>query len=282
MNPAKRTTYIIATAALVFFVAAIYFLFIFQKGKKENTPQQQSEDEIKELSEIPIEKRPYVTLTPAATGTEIIISIENMKNFDKIEYTLTYQADNPEITGEKIPRGAVGSDVNTKDEKFKKSIFLGTASKGTSSPDKGIEDGKLTLNLFQGETEYVSETSWDFLEVGAKTGEISDRDNKLTLNLPSLGKNYFLIIANTVGIPPQAEFDAKNVLSAPTGAFSVAQAFKKADLTLKVEGDKPADLYSYKNADSKWEKLTSEFNAETKEITASVDGFATYVVVSSQ
>ena len=39
---------------------------------------------------------------------------------------------------------------------------------------------------------------------------------------------------------------------------------------------------TYKNADLKWEKLTSEFNAEEKVITASVDGFATFVVVSSQ
>src|SRR3989344_5344421 len=165
MNPAKRTTYVIAAAALIFFIAAIYFLFIFQKGKRE-IKIEETQGEIKELSEIPLEKRPFVTLTPTSDGAEIIISIENMKDFDKIEYTLTYQADNPEISGEKIERGSTGFDVNTKDERYKKSILLGTASKGTRSPDKGIEDGKLTLNLFQGETEYASKTFWDLLAVG--------------------------------------------------------------------------------------------------------------------
>lgn len=280
MNPAKRTTYIIAAAALVFFVAAIYFLFIFQKGDKEIKPEE-TQGEIKELSEIPLEKRPFVTLTPTSDGAEIIISIENMKGFDKVEYTLTYQADNPEISGEKIERGSTGFDVNTKDERYKKSILLGTASKGTRSPDKGVEDGKLTLNLFQGETEFTSETSWVLLEVGAKAESITDRDNKLSISVPTLGKNYFLIIADTVGIPPGGEFDVKKVSLSPTGVFSIAPAFsKKAKITLKTENT--GDLYSYKNADAKWEKLESEFNAENKEITASVDGFATFIVVSSQ
>ena len=281
MNPAKRTTYVIAAAALIFFIAAIYFLFIFQKGKRE-IKIEETQGEIKELSEIPLEKRPFVTLTPTSDGAEIIISIENMKDFDKIEYTLTYQADNPEISGEKIERGSTGFDVNTKDETYKKSILLGTASKGTRSPDKGIEDGKLTLNLFQGETEYTSKTFWDLLEVGAKAEEIVDRNDKLSISLPSLGKNYFLIIADTVGVPPGAQFDVKNVSLAPVGAFSIAPVFtKKANISLKIEGS-GGDLYSYKNADLKWEKLTSEFNAEEKVITASVDGFATFVVVSSQ
>ncbi|GEM_PF-3216468 len=283
MDPAKRTTYIIAALALIGFIIGIYFLFIFQKGEKVNK-EEQAPDEIKQISDITIEKRPYVTLTPTTDGAEIILAIENMSAFDKIEYTLTYQADNPEIAGEKIERGSTGFDVNTKDPRYKKSILLGTASKGTRSPDKGVTEGKLSLNLFQGETEYVSETSWDLIEAGLKAQEIKNRSEKLSLEIPSMGKNYFIIIADTVGVPPNSPFEAKNTLLPTMGVFSVAPAFKKsANLTIKIDQENQKnELYSYKTADSKWEKIESEFNSQTKDINASVAAFATYVVVSSQ
>src|SRR3989344_8816673 len=159
MDPAKRNIYLIAAVAFIAIVVAVYFLFIFQKGRKTVKPQEVS-GEVKELSEIDLNKRPYVTLTPTSDGAEIIISIENMANFDRIEYELTYLADNPTETGQKIQRGATGTDINTKDQKYKKSILLGTASRGARSPDKGITDGKLTMHLFKGETEFQSETFW--------------------------------------------------------------------------------------------------------------------------
>src|SRR3990167_4899757 len=122
MDPAKRNIYLIAAVAFIAIVVAVYFLFIFQKGPKTVKPQEVS-GEVKELSEIDLNKRPFVTLTPTSDGAEILISIENMSSFDRIEYELTYLADNPQIAGEKIQRGSTGTDVNTKEQKYKKSIL---------------------------------------------------------------------------------------------------------------------------------------------------------------
>src|SRR3990167_1307017 len=141
MDPAKRNIYLIAAVAFIAIVVAVYFLFIFQKGPKTVKPQEVS-GEVKELSEIDLNKRPFVTLTPTSDGAEILISIENMSSFDRIEYELTYLADNPQIAGEKIQRGSTGTDVNTKEQKYKKSILLGTASKGTRSRSEERRVGK--------------------------------------------------------------------------------------------------------------------------------------------
>ena len=82
MEQSKRTKYLVAAASFVLIVVAIFFLFIYQKGPKKIKPQENAND-VKQLSEISLEKRPYVTLTPTSDGAEIIISIENMGQFDK-------------------------------------------------------------------------------------------------------------------------------------------------------------------------------------------------------
>ncbi|KKS03528.1 MAG: hypothetical protein UU56_C0019G0006 [Candidatus Curtissbacteria bacterium GW2011_GWA2_41_24] len=246
MDPAKRNIYLIAAVAFIAIVVAVYFLFIFQKGPKTVKPQEVS-GEVKELSEIDLNKRPFVTLTPTSDGAEILISIENMSSFDRIEYELTYLADNPQIAGEKIQRGSTGTDVNTKEQKYKKSILLGTASKGTRSPDKGVTDGILTMHLFKGE-------------------------------------NYFVIISDTVGAPANGQFDIANVVFPVYGSFSVAPQFtKSADLLIKFTQDaKSFQLYSYNHTDSKWTKLDSSYDANSKTVSAKVNSFATFVVVSSK
>ena len=279
MPKSYKSTYIIAAVSLVIIFVAVYFLFIFQKSPKEIKPEDEGAY-VEDISKIEIAKRPYVTLTPTSDGAEILISIENMDFFYKIKYELTYQADNPQVTGEKLERGSTGIDVNTKEQKYKKSILLGTASKGTRSPDKGIADGKLTLHLFKDDTEYQSETNWDLFNEGAKAAEIGDRSNQFAISLPSLGKDYYIIIADTVGVPRNGEFDANKATLPIYGIFSVAPDLKSsAKITLKVNSDLgSAQLYSFNSKDEKWQKLVNRL--QDSEISASASSLATFVVVS--
>ncbi len=284
LDPSKRKKYLIAGGSLILIIIAIFSLFVYQGGPKKIKSQETS-NEVKQLSEIAFDKRPYVTLTPTSDGAEIIISIENMKDFDKIEYELTYMADNPQITGEKLERGSTGTDVNTKDEKYKKSILLGTASRGVRNPDKGITEGKLTLHNIKGNMEYLSETNWDLIQAGAKSGQISDRSSKFNVTVPSLGKDYWIILADTVGLPVQnTDFKKENVVLPVFGSFSVAPKFtKSAQVSIKVDG-KVTDpqLYSYNQQDSNWQKLEANFDSSANTITAKIDSFATFAVTSSK
>lgn len=285
MDTKPKSTYITAALFFVGLLAAVYFLFIYKKGAALIKPKQIETVDVKKVSDLDISKRPFVTLTPTATGAEIIISIENMKEFERIEYELTYQADNPTSPGTKIERGSVGSDVNTKDEKYKKSMLLGTASRGVSSPDVGITGGKLTLHLFKGDQEYLSESPWDLQQIGSKAATLKSADGNFEISVPGLGKNYWVILSDTVGVPsPGSNFDLNNVALPVYGVFSVSGDFTKAgQLIFKASGDvSGGKLYAYDHNQNAWDNLNAKFDSSTKTATANVAKFATFVIVSSK
>lgn len=280
MDKTRKNTYIIAAVALVVFLIAIYFLFIFKKQPKEILPQV-FEGDVRQLSEIEFDKRPYVTLTPTSDGAEIIISVENMSAFDRLEYELTYLADNPQIAGQKIERGATGTDINTKDAKYKKSILLGTASRGVRNPDRGVTVGKLTMHMFKGSDEYQSETPWDLVQIGLRSESIRDRQGNFELAVPGLGRDYWVILADTIGVPPNSQFDLGKVILPTYGVFSIAKEFtKKGELKIKTNQENPTQIYSYNLADSKWQEVETTQNGS--QVTGNVSNFATFVVVSAK
>ena len=276
-----KRKYIIAGVSFVVIAVVIYLLFIFQ-GLPKRIKTDGTEGEIKDAGELALVDKPYVTLTPTSDGAEIIISIEKMSYFDRIEYELTYLADNPQAAGDKIQRGATGTDVNTKDEKYKKSILLGTASKGVRSPDRGIVDGKLTMHLFKGDIEYQSQTEFNLVEIGASETTVKDSQGKVSVDVPAtLGKTYWVILSDTVGIVPTFDKDPASVVTPVWGTFSVAPKFtKNATLTLELGdlGQKP-QIHLY-TQDGKWE--TKDLKAEGDAYTYSLNSFATFVVTSSK
>lgn len=276
----NKRLYIWAGLGFLFIVAAIYFLFIFKKAPSALKPSQ-SEGEVQQISDLKLKERPYVTLTPTSDGAEIVISIENMSAFDRIEYELTYLSDNPQIPGDKIQRGATGTDVATGDAKYKKSILLGTASRGVRSPDTGITDGKLTMHLMKGETEYQSETAWTLTQIGQGYQVVKDTLGNFTIEIPSLGKSYWAILADTVGagLNP-SDFKIDEVTLPVYGVFSIAPKFTSmADLSIKTEAKDPV-LYSYNHQDQTWQKLEAKFDPGENTLTAQVSSLATFVVVS--
>ena len=281
MDPSKRNTYVIAAISLVVISIVIYFLFIFQKSPKE-IKTAKTNDEVTQIAELDVAQRPYVTLTPTSDGAEIVISIENMGSFDRMEYELTYLADNPQVAGQKIERGATGTDVNTKDEKYKKSVLLGTASKGVRSPDTGIESGKLTLHMFKGEKEYLSESEWNVAKIGL--APIKDSKGNFKLEVPALGKEYWAILADTVGIPKNDQIKSDDVVLPVWGVFSIAPQFAKPtnlSITLGKESKSPK-LYSYNHQDQALDQLEASYDPKTQIISAQVKNLATFIVVSSK
>ena len=281
-SPQKLSTkYIAAAASFVVIALAVYFLFIFQKGPSDIKVDEE-EGEIKDFSEVQLKDRPYVTLTPTVDGAEIIVSIENMGYFDAIEYELTYLADDPTRSGEKIQRGSTGGDINTKDQKYKTSILLGTASRGVRSPDRGVTDGKLSLHLRKDGSEYLSESEWNLFEIGGTKTTIATREEMVKLEIPpTLGKTYWVILSDTVGIPPTFDKEPQTVVTPTFGTFSIAPKFTKpGSLTIEPQNDLTnAQIHLY-TQDGKWE--TKELQAKGRTFSTIVNNFATFVLTSSQ
>lgn len=281
--PAKKlsTKYITAGISFIVIALAVYFLFIFQKSPS-GIKVGEKEGELKDIGQIQLKDKPYVTLTPTADGAEIIVSIENMSFFDSIEYELTYLADDPTRAGEKIQRGSTGGDINTKEEKYKASILLGTASRGVRSPDRGVTEGKLSLHLFKDGGEYLSETEWNLFEIGAAKTTIAARDETVKLEVPpTLGKTYWVVLSDTVGFPPTFDKEPQTVVVPIFGTFSIAPKFTKpATLTLALpEGSTSAQVHFY-TTDGKWGTKDLEVQGKTFSTTAS--SFATFVITSGE
>lgn len=277
MDKSKKSTYIIAGVTLVLLVVGMYFLFVFRKGDKQLKPKEFTYGEVKQITEIDADKRPFVTLTPTSDGAEIIISIENMGHFDNLEYEMTYQADNPAAPGSKIQRGSTGTDINTKDQKYKTSILLGTASRGVRSPDRGIIEGKLTMHLFKGEQEYLSDTNWDIVQAGLKAGSLESRDGKVKVGFPALGKDYWVILGDTVGIPAGGSFDYKKVVMPVYGVFSIAGDFTtKGSVSVKAEAD--GQMHLYNNKDNSWQESQSSYSDGS--VQSDIQNFSTFVISS--
>jgi hypothetical protein len=280
IDKSKKQKYLLAAVSFVVMVIAVYFLFIFQAGPKE-LKEDDTVGEVKDISEIALSDKPYVSLTPTADGAEIIISVERMSYFDRIEYELTYLADDPTRQGEKIQRGSTGTDVNTKDEKYKKSILLGTASRGVRSPDRGVADGKLIMHMIKGDVEYLSETEWSLFETGASDMEISDSRDKIKLDVAAtLGKTYWVILADTIGVPPSFDKDIETVVTPVYGTFSVAPKFTSpATLTLELDGLQSPQIHLY-SQDGKWE--TKEPDSQGNTLSTDVNNYATFVVTAKK
>ncbi|OGD87963.1 hypothetical protein A2870_02635 [Candidatus Curtissbacteria bacterium RIFCSPHIGHO2_01_FULL_41_11] len=284
LTGANKKKYIIAAISLVVILAAVYFLFIFTKGAKSIKPQDSS-GEVKSLSDVEIGKRPFVTLTPASEGAEIIISIENMSYWDGITYDLTYDTERSGISGT-INQGVIGSDVNTKDPIYKKALLLGTASRGVrnadNTPDHIVTNGKLNMTLTKDEIEYNSETPWLIDYVGSKSKSFKDASGNFQFQVPLFGKDYWVIVADTVGVPPDTkDFDTKKTISPLYGVFAVTPDFPKpANISIKVDKDASnSALWTYSHADGKWQKQDSKYDSAAKTVTAAVSNFATFVVV---
>lgn len=283
ITPNNKTRYLIAGVAFVIISFAVYFLFIFEKGA-QSPKASENEGEVRELAQLTLSQRPFVTLTPTSDGAEIIISIENMSAFDRMEYELTYLADNPQIVGDKITRGATGTDVNTKEAKYKKSILLGTASRGVRSPDIGITDGQLTLHMFKGDDEFLSETVWTFAQTGTSTQTVSHQSGNFEIETPSLGKSYWLILTETVGTPPNlAQFTAEDVVFPIWGAYSVAPQFTRAaTLNIKLtENIASPQLWAYDHQEATIQKIKSTYSQATNTVSADITNFATFLITQS-
>jgi len=137
------------------------------------------------------------------------------------------------------------------------------------------------MHLIKGDIEYLSESKWDLFEAGATLRSVTDRDNTSQIENLSLGKNYWIIIADTVGLPPNSPYDLAGVVLPVRGVFSIAPEFPKpAKLTINVkDGLKDPKLYSFREGEKRQE-LKIDYDSENKTITVQIGFFAAFVVTS--
>jgi len=143
-------------------VLSLSFFFILRSRKKPiKEVKKREKPTVFSLEELNIEDRPNITLTARPDGKELILTVENIKNFRVVEYELTYLS-------EDIQRGVIGS-VNVEDkDSFTRKLLLGTCSRGVCRYDKNVSGGTLTVT-FRGEKTYRFIKDFALEKQGRKT-----------------------------------------------------------------------------------------------------------------
>ncbi len=99
-----------------------------------------------------------VELTPRADKKAVNLSITNIpQDTSQIEYELSY------LTGNELPKGAVGTIRVDSQSTIEREILLGTCSKNTCTYDEGVKSVTLVLRFsgLQGIAQFIREYSLD-------------------------------------------------------------------------------------------------------------------------
>jgi hypothetical protein len=144
---------------------------------------------------IPVEERPFITLTPDASGRNVTLGINNLKSSeDTVDYELVYQT----AEGDE---GAFGRlNLKTEKQPIAKLTLLGSRSAGGATTYyNGVTGGSISLTW--GETK-VKE-NFNFLRFNAAEPVITSVDGRLTYTLTAkaLKKDDVIITMKTSGYP---------------------------------------------------------------------------------
>jgi len=254
---------IISIVAVVLVVLAAVGGFIFFKSKNKTGAASPTPTPVPQIINVPIEERPFITLTPRDDGKSITMTINRYGAAKKVEYELAYDSMG-------IPRGVIG-DTNLSGSEFFKELLLGTCSRNVCRYDEGISKGEITLTFREdaGVKKFVSD--FNLLQSDKQLGSA---DGKFTLT-GKLSKTFY-IVAPTVGLPGTL---SGTVVEGPIGVFTTATSVvKQGKIVFVGQSDPSMKIFSWEN--NNWVEKTAK--VEDGNLTASVDNIGIFVLVSPQ
>ena len=262
----QHLKYIVPAAILL---AGILF-FVSKKTAQDTAPGDQIPTrKVEQINKLPVEDRPFVTLSPRADGREVTLAIDNVMGATSAEYELEYQA-------EALIQGVFGTiDFSEDKPPVSKELLFGSCSKGKCRFDEGVTGGSLTIRFEGTDEPYVLKSDFNLQLMGDREGVFTSKDIKASLDVgTSLPATTYVLVAGTMGLPAEVEGE---VLAGPY-AFLAATSptLKGAELTLKSKDDlTDAKLMQWTG------KAWIELKAEVAEgqISAPVTSLGTYVLV---
>lgn len=260
----KKKTIIIISVILVSILGLVFFL----TKKPSSTEQVVEQKPSLPINDIPISERPFITLTPDATGRNITLLIDNTEAKEILEYELVYQA------GDK-QEGAFGRiDLSDEELPVEKKLLLGSKSAGGSvTYHEGITGGSLTVTY----NDTKLKESFNFLRFDKTEEEYNSVDGRLTVTFParSLVDNDVIIMMKSFGLPLVMEGD---VIAGPYAVLTSDEIIPDT-ISIKlssVEDGITPTLYEY--SDGEWIEVESDL--ENSSISANKLTGNIYVVVS--
>lgn len=226
------------------------------------------------INTLPLEERPYIILEPKGSvepkslGHWVTMTIDNVKNFERVEYEFEY------TTGQMIQGGMGRIDFAKETPPVFKEIAFGSASKGKYKYDEGVNSGKFTFHFFVGEKEEVLRTEFNLQNNEVTEGVFNSSDGKvrLTVGKNDLEEGDFLIIASTLGLPGKVQ---GKVLAGPYGFYADSPK-RLTNAVLIFEGVEKENVVILEWR-SNWEEYKTKVGSG--KASAEVDSLGTFVLV---
>ena len=246
---------------VVFLLVAIGLVFI-AKGSTKNEPQTPQE---KKKSDIPLEKRPYVSLTPSVDGHTLSLGVLFPEGASSLDYKLIYLADG-------LQQGVSGTSITPSEgERFaSQDLLLGTCSKGVCKYDKNVEEGELSIEM-EYEKEYGEFTA-HFRYYQPKVESLSSTDGNLIFK-PQTPLAGYSIVMETVGLPEKVQ---GKPLSNPLGIFFSGKKEHEGQLTLLVS-NLSSQVVLLARRNEAWETIPVTVTSDV--IGATTSASSTFLVV---
>lgn len=145
------------------------------------------------LAEVPLEKRPAVSLIPSPDGHYIKLKVDKILiDANSLDFELLYQ------TEAEITQGVPGTESLTDKKSVETDLLLGTESSGKFRYDEGVETGSIELK-FRKDGKLVAKFKTDFhMQTGV--AEVSSMDEKFKYDSGIEPENYYVTM-KTIGQP---------------------------------------------------------------------------------
>ncbi len=179
-------------------IILMVIVVVVVKGKKTVAEPVDPNDE-SSLVEVPLEKRPVVSLIPAPDkdgkfGHYLKLKVDKIQiDTTSMDYELLYQ------TTAGITQGVPGiADLKGK-KSFETDLLMGTESSGKFRYDEGVENGSIELK-FRKDGKLIAKFKTDFhMQTGVT--ELKSADGKFTYTLDKAEKNVYYVTMETIGKP---------------------------------------------------------------------------------
>ena len=270
MNPMiTKNLKFIVPGVLLLAVAA----WIFWPAKNAKVPTPTKTTKVEQINQLPLEKRPYVTMYTRTDGKEINLTVDKVTDATSMEYELEYYDEDRTFI-----EGAFGTVDFSKDSlPVTKQLLLGTCSKNVCRYHDFVSGGSATLRFDGGSAAYVLKTDFNLQLQGDKEGVFGSKDAKVTLEVGRTGlpQTTYVMIASTMGLP-DAIPAGTTVLSGPYAFLSASSpTLKQATITFKGVTEPAAKILFWDG--KSWKELKT--TVADNEASASATALGTFVLV---
>jgi hypothetical protein len=214
---------------------------------------------------LPVTDRPVVTLSPAADGHNVSITVSELKKpATEVEYELEYQAGS-------LLQGAFGN-LELGALPASKQLLLGSCSAGGACTFHEDVQGGTLLMRFSGPENYALKSEWRYFDNKTKETALSSKDAKFQISSPALAAARYVIIYNSPGFPAGLK---GTPVSDPYSLVASSTLTGDAELTMRATEEGALKLMGW---DGKaWQEFTG--TVDGKSVTAKVKLLPLYILV---